>query len=649
MYLTYNQSSFSIEYAALSYFAPNQNKYQFILKNFEDNWNEIGGQTKATYTNLSPGEYIFMVKAASWDETWNDSPRSLYIEITPPWWKSTLSRIIYVILAAIILIISRRLFLNYYKLQNDLKVERRVSDIKLQFFTNISHEIRTPLTLILGPIDDIKALKGLPNFVSERINIIERNGKRMLRLINQLLEFRKVQKSKMKLNVEEIDLVSFVEEICAHFYPIARQKHIDFHFSHAQEKVSVFVDAKKFDSVVFNILSNAFKYTKEGKGISVEIKSGRDKYIDIDVTDEGPGIPKDKLDILFQRFTPLSVDHGSFDGTGIGLNLSWEIMKLHKGQILVESEPGKGSRFTIHTRLGADHYTTDDFKDPRSEDHVNHIIPIENADYNLESVQEYAPSDAAKPKMLVVEDNIEIIIYIRNIFDAYFEIKTAKHGRDGLTCLQTFHPDIVITDVMMPEMDGIEMTRKIKNDFETSHIPVIMLTAKSHMEDQIIGIESGAEAYILKPFNSLYLNTVVKNLLKQRENIIKKYRDKNPVHFDDIKITARDEEFLTNIVKIIENKYADPEFNVERMVDISSYSRTVFYNKLKGLTGLSPVDFLRQTRLKMAAEIMVKTGRGVSETAFMTGFNDVKYFSKCFKQMYGMTPVEYKKSERTTA
>ncbi|MBN1415960.1 MAG: response regulator [Bacteroidales bacterium] len=643
--LKYNQSSFSIEYAALSYFASYQNKYKFILKNFEDSWNEIGDQTKATYTNLSPGTYIFMVKAASWDGTWNENPRILHIIITPPWWKSTLARIIYVILFVIIYLISRRIFLNYYKLQNDLKVERRVSDIKLQFFTNISHEIRTPLTLILGPIEDIKSLKGLPAYLSERINIIERNGKRMLRLVNQLLEFRKVQKNKMKLNVEEIDLVSFVDEICEHFTPIARQKHIHFNFSHNNEKVSVYVDAKKFDSVVFNILSNAFKYTRERKSISVELKPPDEKYIDIVVTDQGSGIPKNKLDILFQRFTPLSANYGSLDGTGIGLNLSYEIMKLHKGQILVESEPGRGSAFTIRTRLGHEHFSNDDFKDPGNEVQINHITPIENADYNLEPAGVFSSGYTTKPKMLVVEDNIEIIIYIRNIFEAHFEIKTAKNGLEGIAKLEEFHPDIIITDVMMPECDGIEMTRRIKDNFDTSHIPVVMLTAKSAIEDQLIGIESGAEAYILKPFNSLYLNTVVKNLLKQRENIIKKYRDKSPVHLENIKITARDEEFMNNIVNIIESHYSNPEFNVEKMVEISSYSRTVFYNKLKGLTGLSPVDFLRQTRLKMASEILVKTGRGVSETAFMTGFNDVKYFSKCFKHMFGVTPAEYKKTE----
>ena len=385
---------------------------------------------------------------------------------------------------------------------------------------------------------------------------------------------------------------------------------------------------------------------KKEKRITVELRSPGDKYVDIAVTDEGPGIPKDKLDILFQRFTPLSANHGTLDGTGIGLNLSYEIMKLHKGQILVESEQGRGSTFTIHTRLGRDHYASEDFKDPADEDHVHHTLPIENADYNLEPSGEATCIDSAKLKMLVVEDNIEIIIYLRNIFDTCFDIKTAKQGLEGLACLEEFHPDVIITDIMMPELDGIEMTRRIKDNFETSHIPVVMLTAKSAIEDQIIGIESGAEAYILKPFNSMYLNTVVRNLLKQRENIIKKYLDKAPVHTDSIKITARDEEFMTNIVGIIEQNFSNPEFNVEKMVDISAYSRTVFYNKLKGLTGLSPVDFLRQTRLKMASEILVKTGRGVSETAFMSGFNDVKYFSKCFKQMFGMTPAEYKKAER---
>jgi signal transduction histidine kinase/DNA-binding response OmpR family regulator len=642
--LQYYQHSFSFEYAALSYFAPDQNKYEFILENFDEDWNEVGNQRKATYTNLVPGEYVFRVRAASWDGTWNMEPRSVYIRIIPPWYKSKLAVLAYIALIIIIIFVSWRIFLNYYRLQNNLKVERRVNDIKMQFFTNISHEIKTPLTLILGPIEDIKSLKNLPGMLLERIEIMERNGKRMLRLVNQLLDFRKIQKEKMKLKIKETDLVSFVRDIYVHFIPIARHKNIDFKFTTNEEKLPAFVDPNKFDSVVFNILSNAFKYTKDNKSIRVEVIKLDNQTAEVRVTDQGSGISPEKLDVLFQRFTSLSGGSSSLEGTGIGLNLSYEIMKLHKGDIRVESEVNKGSSFSIQILLGRDHFNKEEIITAYEEGLIQH-----EADLELESMQE----DTLKlketlgnniPKLLIVEDNPEIIIYLKKILSGYFDLKAAVNGKDGLEAINGFHPDLIIADVMMPEMDGIEMTKRLKSNIETSHIPVVMLTAKSTIEDQILGIGSGAEAYLLKPFNAEYLLAIVRNIIRQREIIIKKYRDKKQVKPEEIKITPKDDEFLTNIVEIIETNYSNPEFNVEKLVGQSNFSRTVMYNKIKGLTGLAPVDFIRQMRLKYAAGILRESDRNVSETAYLTGFNDVKYFSRCFKEMFGISPKDYRKA-----
>jgi signal transduction histidine kinase/ligand-binding sensor domain-containing protein/DNA-binding response OmpR family regulator len=643
--LQYYQHSFSFEYAALSYFAPDQNKYEFMLENFDEGWNEVGNQRKATYTNLVPGDYLFRVRAASWDGTWNMEPKSIYIRIIPPWYKTRLAILAFIAVMLIITFIAWRIFLNYYRLQNDLKVERRVNDIKLQFFTNISHEIRTPLTLILGPIEDIKSLKSLPRMLMERIEIMERNGKRMLRLVNQLLDFRKIQKDKMKLKVKEIDLVSFVRDIYMHFIPVARHKHIDFKFISQEEKITVFVDPNKFDSVVFNILSNAVKYTKDNKSIVIEVARRDEQTAEVRVTDQGMGIPPEKLDVLFQRFTSLSSSSSALEGTGIGLNLSYEIMKLHKGDIRVESEINKGSRFSIQVLLGSSHFSEEEIIVAQEEPE-----PLKHdADFDLESLQE----DTLKlketlgnhvPRLLIVEDNPEIIIYLKKILSGYFELKSAVNGKDGLEVIKGFHPDLIISDVMMPVMDGIEMTRCIKSNIETSHIPVVMLTAKSAIEDQILGIDSGAEAYLLKPFNAEYLLAIIRNIIRQRDIVISKYRDKKQVEPEMIKITPKDDEFLKNIVEIIETNYSNPEFNVERLVDISKFSRTVMYNKIKGLTGLTPVDFIRQMRLRYAAGILRESDRNVSETAYLTGFNDVKYFSKCFKDMFGISPKDYRKA-----
>ncbi|MBN2350303.1 MAG: response regulator [Bacteroidales bacterium] len=643
--LKHSQSSFTIEYAALSYFDPKKTQYAYILENFENRWNEVSSLRRATYTNLSPGRYIFKVKAANWDGTWNENPRVLHITILPPWWRTIWAYIIYSILFLILGEITRRILTKYNHMRNDLRVERRVNEIKLQFFTNISHEIRTPLTLILGPLEDMKAHEKLNASLKRSIDIMDRNGKRMLRLVNQLLDFRKIQKNKMKLKVRKFEAIGFVKEVCENFNPMAIQKSIKFNFSSSIKEQDVWADPDKFDSVLFNILSNAFKFIKSNREINVNIEKENEDFLKILVRDQGPGIPKDKLPVLFQRFTPLSGTDVNYSGTGIGLALSNEIMKLHKGEIRVESELGAGSTFMVLLKLGNKHFSTEELQAGETVINTPRHEIVEEEDKNTSQhreTDENGEPEKHKNSVLVVEDNEEITNYILEILDHQFEIITALNGKEGLIQVQKHHPDLILTDLMMPEMDGIEMTKQIKNNFETSHIPVIMLTAKSQIKDQIEGIESGAEAYILKPFNTNYLKAVVANILKQRDIIIKKFRDKKDVENSEFKITTRDEEFLKNIVSIIEENFSDPDFNVEKLIEKSYVGRTVLYNKIKGLTGLSPVEFIRQMRLKTAADLLVTSGYNVSEIAYMTGFNDIKYFSKCFKALFNTPPSEYK-------
>ncbi len=643
--LKYNQSSFSFEYAALSYFSPEQNNYAFKLENFEEDWNYVGNQRKATYTNLSPGEYNFMVKASNWDGTWNEIPREIKITITPPWWKSTYALIAYIIITTWVLYFAQRIFLKYYRMQNDLKVERRVNDIKLQFFTNISHEIRTPLTLILGPLDDIKSNQNLPDEVKEKITIMERNGKRMLKLINQLLDFRKIQKKKMDLKIEQINLVSFVSEICEQFLPIANHKNINFEIKSTSPDVNVFIDPNKFDSVIFNILSNAFKYTGDNKSIKVKTGMEDSSHAYVEISDEGSGIPKDKLQFLFQRFTPLSSDDNQLNGTGIGLNLAFEIIKLHKGEILVESEENSGSKFTVRLQTGYDHFKKNEINSISNATH-HHRKPVEDDEFFTE-IKQVKEKTSKMPIALVVEDNPEVLIYLNDCLKNHFNVVTAINGVEGIEKANLLYPDIIISDVMMPQKDGIQMTTELKADFNTSHIPVIMLTAKSNIDDQIQGIESGAEAYIIKPFNSRYLRAVATNLLLQRETIIKKYRDKTTPENYEAKISNHDDLFLKEIIDIIENHLTEEEFNVEQLINYSKYSRTVLYTKIKGLLGVAPVDLIRQIRLKHAAKLISREGCKISDAAFSSGFNDPKYFRKCFKTFYGISPSDYQKSKST--
>lgn len=644
--LTYDQSSFSIEYAALSFFDPQKNRYSYTLEGFDEQWYDVRNERKATYTNLAPGEYTFKVKAANWDGTWADNPRELHITILPPWWRTIWAYAAYILLALLIGETSRRIFVKYNRLSTDLRVERKVNEIKLKFFTNISHEIRTPLTLVLGPLEDLKRIADLPPAVKAPIEIMSSNGKRMLRLINQLLDFRKVQNQKMKLKIGEVELVSFVRDICQNFEQMAKQKQIEFVLPENSDEIKVWVDAEKMDSVLFNLLSNAFKFTPAGKRISVQIAEDRkNNQVMIIVEDEGKGIAKNKMPMLFQRFTALSDDNPEQSGSGIGLAYSYELMKLHKGDIEVQSTEGKGSVFTVTLKLDKKHFTNEElsYKPADQVRPISHSDELElETENGFESPAEHS-KDSKKYSILLVEDQTEIRNYIASFLGSHFEILHAENGEQGLQLAKEKHPDLVVTDLMMPVMDGIEMTKEIKKDFELSHIPVVMLTAKSAVDSQIEGIDSGAEAYVIKPFNSEYLLSVVQNLIRQRQNILAYFNKNNPFQ-GDLKITNKDEEFLKSLVDLITANCQNSEFNVDALVKETALGRTVFYNKVKSLTGMSPVEFLRNTKLQIAAQYLVSGGYNVSEAAYACGFNDLKYFSKKFKERYNVPPSQYGKA-----
>lgn len=638
--LNHDQSSFGFEYAALSYLDAEKNHYSYTLENFDDSWYNVMNERKASYTNIPPGEYNFKLKASNWDGTWNEIPREIKVTILRPWWKTNLALICYFVMFAFLFEVLRRIYINYHRLQTDLKVEKRVNEIKLQFFTNISHEIRTPLTLILGPLEDIKKLSNLPDVLNTPVNIMHRNGKRILRLVNQLLDFRKIQNQKMTLKIQQIEMCRFVNEICQNFEQLAIQKDIHFTFPNCELKQFAWIDKEKIDSVLFNILSNAFKFTKNGKSISVYIKQNY-TFLSIIIEDEGTGIPKDKLPMVFKRFNTLSAEDIDFTGTGIGLAYSYELIKLHSGEITVESTMGKGSTFTINIPNGNQHFTENAiFIDNQTERKYSHVN-----EYIFDDLSEITPVKlnilSKKYKVVIVEDNEEVIDYLESILGQFYNTFHAYNGIDGLKLIYDSHPDVIITDLMMPEMDGLTMTKKIKDDFSISHIPVIMLTAKSALNDQIQGIETGAEAYVLKPFNSEYLISVVDNLLRQREILIKKFNTGS--YSKEIKITSKDEEFIRNTISLIEKNCQYLEFNVNDLIKKSNMGRTVFFNKIKGLTGVSPVDFIRKIKLQIAGKQIEENNLGVAEAAYSCGFNDVKYFTKCFKKEFGVNPSEYRK------
>jgi signal transduction histidine kinase/ligand-binding sensor domain-containing protein/AraC-like DNA-binding protein/ActR/RegA family two-component response regulator len=639
--LRYSQSSFSIDFSALDFLDPQKVQYTYKLDNFENNWNNIGNQHRATYTNLSPGRYVFRVKLIMNEGKSALSERILNIRISPPWWRTMLAYCLYTVLIGAIAILIYKAITRINRYKNDLAIEKKVNELKLQFYTNISHEIRTPLTLIIGPLEDMMAEKTLPSGKKLQMGIMLKNARRMLHLTNQLLDFRKIQNNKMILKIREIDIVAFTREIFESFGPLTRHKGITCTLNSDFESFKVFADPNKLDIMIYNIISNAIKFTCTGKAVLVRIAgSEKTNSIDISVTDEGPGIPQKSLSDIFTRYTILSSQ--DLAGTGIGLSLSYELARLHKGDILISSTVGKGSTFTIRLLKGNDHFLNapgidmDEMVSSLTE--YTHSRVLEE---NAENDKQMPVSDPAdKHVMLVVEDNNEILDYICQSLKSFFTTIGAKNGEEGLHLANTLNPDIIITDIRMPGIDGMEMTRLLKEDFVTSHIPVIMLTSKGDLKDQIEGIETGAEAYIVKPFNMEYLRTVAANLLNQRARVLAYFLNNKADDAETLKISSKDGEFLKKIIKYVQENYAI-DFQINILADHCNVSRTVLYNKIKGLTGFSPMEFIRRMKMDIAARLL-DNGYNVSEAAYKTGFSDVKYFSKLFKAQFGHSPSRHR-------
>nr|MDA3928270.1 response regulator [Prolixibacteraceae bacterium] len=646
--LQHNQSSFSVEFSAMNFLDASKTQYAYILENFDDNWNYIGLERKATYTNLKPGEYTFKVKAALWNGNWENEVKTMNVTINPPWWQTNIAYIFYLIVFVLLTFIVSRGVIRVNSFRNELKVEKAVNEVKLQFFTNISHEIRTPLTLILGPIEDVLADHKFPLEFRPTLGLVQKNGKRMLHLLNQLLDFRKVQNKKMTLKVAPVDLVDFTKSIFDNFIPQAKHKGINFNFISLAHPENVWADPHRIDSVIFNVLSNAFKFTPKGKRVSVSIDQNlKLNEVYIKIVDGGPGIKSKDIPLIFNRYSILSDDSESTNGTGIGLNLSNEFVKMHGGEIRVESQQGKGCLFNIVLKTGTEHFAGDPnvvLIDKRggefiTKSQLTELLPTEKENQDDDN---YNVKIGEKRTILVVEDNFQILNYVAEALSTNYSILTAKNGKDGIDATINFNPDLIVSDIMMPEIDGIEMTKILKSNFDTCHIPIILLTAKSSINDQILGINSGAEAYILKPFNMSVLKSTINNMLEQRKLMLKKFRDKTSVEASDLKITSRNKEFLDKVVKYIEENYSDPDLSISSLVEYSCVSRTVFYNKIKSLTGHSPIELMRQIKMQIAAQ-MLTNGFNVNEAAFQIGFNDSRYFSKQFKELYGESPSQYKK------
>jgi DNA-binding response OmpR family regulator/nitrogen-specific signal transduction histidine kinase len=522
--------------------------------------------------------------------------------------------------------------------------ENKLANFKERLFTNISHEFRTPLTLILGPLDDLMQRQKLEIPVAKSLRLIQKQSKRMLRMVNQLLDFQKAEAGSLKLTPQPGEIVSFCHDIFTLFFDEANRRNINYYFQAAEKYLSFTFDHNKLEIIVFNILSNAFKFTPNGGTITVDIRRNKDRYCEIQIKDTGCGIPPNEKDQIFDRFyRGKEQDTATISGTGIGLSFVKELIELHGGTVTVDSDGIKGSSFTVLLppivmnetmyagsgeplqHINQNNYTT-----------INPVI-MSDENEQIEPKQE-------QPIILVVEDESDMLHYIYEILSPNFQVVTATNGKEGLEKALETIPDLIVSDVMMPEMDGIELCRKLKSDKGTSHIPIILLTALSDMTHHVQGIREGADVYLPKPFNSQLLLVHIHNLIASRNTLKELYAKKVFLGSGNFEIKTFEEEFLFKLMKLVEDNIANSNFNNDELANLMFMSRSTFYRKLKAVTGMSGNEFIRTARLNYAAKLLESGKYAVTEAAFESGFNDIKYFRKRFQDQFGVSPSEYKKT-----
>jgi signal transduction histidine kinase/DNA-binding NarL/FixJ family response regulator len=641
--LSYKQNTFTIEFATLALKDPQKNKYVYMLENYDKQWSSPNYLNTAAYKNIPPGKYVFKVRGTNSDGIWSNNATEINITVTPPFWLSVYAYIIYTLLILGILFMAFKLSHKFNVLNNNIKVEKELTNFKLRFFTNISHEFRTPLTLIRGAIENLNMQNDIPDKTRKQINVLNRNSSILTRLIDQLLEFRKIQNNVLTLDLEETDIIDFSREIYNSFKEIADQKNIEYLFNSNITHYNMFIDRRKVDKILYNLLSNAFKFTSKNGLIEfvINIDANREVCF-IQVKDNGIGIPKDKQHLLFSRFMQINF---SSAGTGIGLSLVKEFIDVHKGKIWYESNQEQGSIFNVELSTNQEIYHGENFvASPGSEalsEQVNAVmLPPVNPEENVQ-LPNIEKSALSNYKILVIDDNDDIRDFLVDEFSKYVQVDSADNGMKGLLLAEEINPDLIICDVMMPEMDGFEVTRRLRDDFQTCHIPIILLTAHSSMEHQLEGIQSGADAYIMKPFSLKYLLASVFKLIEQREQLKKRFSNEYVLDGNLITSTDKDKEFYNLINKIMEDHIADYQFSVDKFAELAKLRRTLFYKKVKGITGISPNELIKVKRLKRAAELLLQGDLTVSEISYKVGFEDPFYFSKCFKAQYNCSPSKY--------
>jgi signal transduction histidine kinase/ligand-binding sensor domain-containing protein/DNA-binding response OmpR family regulator len=640
--LRYDENIFSIEFAAPVYINTQKNKYAYRLEGFNRNWLYTDGSNrKATYTNLDPGVYTFYVKASNDQGVWNEQALAVKIIILAPFWRTPLAYLLYALAALAILYFARRMVIQQTKMRFALEQERKEAHrireldlMKIWFFTNVSHEFRTPLSLILTPLERMISTAGEPARRSQ-YQLIHRNARRLLNLVNQLLDFRKMEVDELKLHATDGDMVQFIEETAGSFTDIAEKKQIKFSYSATLKSLYAHFDHDKLERIIFNLLSNAFKFTREKGQVAVEvsaIKTGDGTSLEIKIKDSGIGIPPHRHEKIFERFFQHNVPGTMVNqGSGIGLAITKEFVNLMNGVIAVQSEEGRGSVFTVTLPVK-------EAAPAIVQPSVNEVMTIEEGE-----PETGAPVTTGKKEytVLLVEDNEDFLFYLKENLREFYNIAVAVNGKEGWQKTLSVHPDIVVSDISMPVMNGIVLCGKIKQDPRTKHIPVVLLTALASEEQQLYGLETGAADYMTKPFNFEILVSKIRNLLQQQTSLKQVFTKQVAVKTTDVQVEDPNQRFVQEALAIVERNISNADFSVEELSRALLLSRAAVYKRLFVLTGKTPIEFIRQLRLQRAAQLLEKSHMTVAEVAYETGFNNPKYFSKYFKAEYGILPSAY--------
>lgn len=639
--LTYEQRSPNIHFSTLDYSDVRNVKYTYRLEGFDQAWSKPSSTPWAAYQKLPAGKYVLHVKACTSDGTWGKES-TLVIRVKPPFYLTSWAIMIYVLLVLGVIILVVKFVHDKNVLRNRIRLEQELTRYKLVFFTNIAHEFRTPLTLMQGSLEKEKRIMKANRWQTElekTIRVMDKSVQRMLRLIDQLLEFRKMQAGKLKLSLQETDAVMFVKGICRMFDDAAESKEIAYSFESSEPSRAMFLDQQMIDKVVFNLLSNAFKYTPAKGSISVSLSFT--DVMTIRVADTGVGIPQEKRAQLFSRFMQSSYTGESF---GIGLHLTHELVKTHHGEIAYQENEGGGSVFVVTIPLQKDCYEASDFLVKDSP-----ILKAELAkerDEQEEKTTDAVPSAPSAPlnrrTILLIEDDNDVREFLLSELESCFDLKVASDGKAGIAMAKELDVDLIVSDVMMPGMNGFELTKRLKNSFETSHIPIILLTALSTDENVLEGTESGADAYITKPFSPQLLMARILQLLNQREILRQKF-GKEPQEIRSAMLSnEQDSLFVKRLDSIVYSRLGEQDLSVDKVAGLLHLGRTIFYKKVRGTTGYTPNEYIRVIRLRKAAELLKEGEKNVSEVAYAVGFDNPYYFSKCFKEQFGMPPSQYR-------